>query len=399
MSSKISDFFKTERKNTLNCDLNQESFVKVKIEKEEIFEINLNAIESKLKKSSSYPLEDSKCRVNSQKIKNDTQNKRLKKSTIIKSEMKAVKENYQKTLKPGQVKCKFCIKIMVKGSVRRHIQSFHPEHAKRSNLICEICSQEFQGLITLRGHMTKRHPKYASKPKYFECDFDGKIFKTRTNILTHMAYHQSKLKCELCEVEVIPFVMQKHIDSFHTKERKYQCQICQKSFMRVETLLNHVKTHNKRFECQICSKLFPSQGTLNNHIKQTHENPGSFECQICSKKFNRKETLKNHQKVHDRNRPKPYKCQRCCYATDKNWDMKLHEKAHENQDKKLAKIKNPLKCEKCSAFFKNKYLSTQHMKQVHPDQLFHCDLCGKYIKSKYYLTKHIEKRICKKFKM
>ena len=98
MSSKISDFFKTERKNTLNCDLNQKSFVKVKIEKEEIFEINLNAIESKLKKSSSYPLEDSKCRVNSQKIKKDTQNKRLKKSTIIKSEMKAVKENYQKTL-------------------------------------------------------------------------------------------------------------------------------------------------------------------------------------------------------------------------------------------------------------------------------------------------------------
>ena len=142
--------------------------------------------------------------------------------------------------------------------------------------------------------------------------------------------------------------------------------------------------------------MFPSQGYLNRHIKETHENPESYECEICGMKFNLKKNIQKHQKTHDRNRPKPYKCHRCNYATDVKGNLKTHEKMHGNQDKKFAAMKNPVKCEKCQAFFKNSSLLKHHVKYVHPKHSFQCDLCGNYIKIKGNLIRHIKERICLK---
>ena len=389
MSRKISDFFKIDTKNKLSSNLDEKSLVEVKIEMEASFEINLDEIEPKVSNFFSHlPANISK----------DTQNEGIENLKIIKSEIKADDpQNNKRTLKTVQVECKFCSSIMVKESVPNHIKKFHPEHVQSCHFICQICDQELKTIISFKGHMTKMHPETASEPKHFECDFDGKIFKTRTKILYHMKCHQSKVKCKICQIEVQS--LQRHIISFHTNERNYQCQICQKSFKRIDTLKCHIQRHNKNFECTICSKLFPSQGTLNSHMKIYHENLGSFECQICSRKFNQKIVLKRHQKTHEKNRPKPYKCQRCSYATDIKIRLKTHTKIHEKQDKKLATMKNPFKCEKCSACLKNSLTLKQHMTQVHPDQLFQCDLCGKYIKTKQSLAKHIKKIVCQKMKV
>ena len=72
------------------------------------------------------------------------------------------------------------------------------------------------------------HLKTASESKHFECDFDGKIFKSKAKIRGHMAYHRQKIKCDLCQIEVLP--MQQHIVNFHTTERKFQCKIFKNCF-------------------------------------------------------------------------------------------------------------------------------------------------------------------------
>jgi len=88
---------------------------------------------------------------------------------------------------------------------------------------------------------------------------------------------------------------------------------------------------------------------------------------ICGKKSNTNNHLKIHQKTHDKNRSKPFKCQRCDYTTDNNSNFKVHKTTHERQDKKIAAMKNPLKCEKCPKFFRNKQALSSHMKIVHPE--------------------------------
>ena len=264
------------------------------------------------------------------------------------------------------------------------------QHQNVKNLkIIDSKSKDFK---KIKIYKTKMHS--AASVDNFECDFDGKIFTTRNKLHRHMYYHQLKVKCKLCQVEVLPIAIKRHMISSHQNEKKFQCKICKKYYKTKYALKIHIQNHDKKFKCQICFKLLPDPGHLNTHIKNYHENPGNFECEICSKKFNRKSHLKIHQNTHDKNCPKPYKCIRCSFSTDRKWILEKHEKMHVNLDKKIAAMKNPIKCQTCSTLCKDKCALYYHMKYVHPEHQYQCDLCGKYIKSKINLTKHIKEKNC-----
>jgi KRAB domain-containing zinc finger protein len=237
---------------------------------------------------------------------------------------------------------------------------------------------------------------YVDRFEHYECDYDGKIFKEMAILKSHMAIHRMRVQCKICDAEIQPVYLKKHIREVHTDDRKFQCQRCQKGFKSKQKLKIHILIHNKAVKCLICSKMFPNKSAIKRHVKQIHENPGSFECETCGKKFNRRFYLKYHQKTHDKNRPKPFKCQRCDYTTDKLGHYNYHQKSHEYQDQKFAAMINPQKCEKCPAFFKNEKLLKHHMRQVHPDVPFQCDLCGKYMNGKGYTKRHIMMHLEKK---
>ena len=62
-----------------------------------------------------------------------------------------------------------------------------------------------------------------------------------------------------------------HINSIHKKQNIFQCEICEKSFAREDTL----RTHNFlvhvespiQHECDICPKKYLRMNDLKNHIK------------------------------------------------------------------------------------------------------------------------------------
>jgi KRAB domain-containing zinc finger protein len=265
----------------------------------------------------------------------------------------------------------------------------HSADMEKEQIVCRHCDRKLLNEHGLISHMSRMHEKdFFGKFEFYECDYDGKIFKEKTKLNNHMAKHKLRVRCEICNVEIQSNNLNQHVREVHTDDRKLPCQHCQKSFKSVHKLKVHIQTHNKSVKCPMCPKLFPLKGSLNQHIKQFHENPGSFECESCGKKFNKKGILQSHQKIHDKNRPKPFKCQRCDYATDGRQSFKRHQKSHEHQDKKFAAIKDPIKCKKCSKFIRNKDGLRQHMRHVHPDVPYQCDLCGVYVKSKYSLKKH-----------
>jgi len=266
------------------------------------------------------------------------------------------------------------------------------KRSKSKNHTCSICNQKIH-VKFLDLHMRKKHPN--GQAQQFECDFDGKIFKSKNLLYNHMKVHLSLVKCEICNKMLKMNSLKVHLKNFHATEQKFQCKICPKSFKSTHNLYNHEKTHNKAHECDICKRMFPFKNCLNKHKKENHENAKSFECEICNKKFNQKKHLKAHQKTHDKNRLRQFKCHRCKYASDKQTHYKDHQKFHDRQDEKFAAMKNPLKCNECSTFHRNKSFLKSHMKTVHPKVIFQCDLCARFIKIKSYLVKHLSKHIQK----
>jgi KRAB domain-containing zinc finger protein len=309
-------------------------------------------------------------------------------------------ENFEIKLEPNIRDCKVVLKDIRKQSTTKSdlklfeevtiddLQSTEPK-GKVTN--CSICNIKISTRF-LKLHLRTKHPNGQSKR--FECDFDGKIFKTKGELYIHMGAHLPLVECIICNKMFKHNSLNGH-QSMHANDQDFQCKICSKSFKSAHYLKRHEKIHNKRIQCEICNRMFPSVGILNQHKKECHENERSFECEICSKKFNQMGHLKTHQKTHDRNRPKPLKCSRCDYATDNPYSLKKHQKSHDRQDKKFAAMKNPLKCEKCPTFHRNQNFLKSHMQFVHPDVLFQCDLCAKFIKIRISLISHMKLHISK----
>ena len=98
-------------------------------------------------------------------------------------------------------------------------------------------------------HMDINHAKHFHvKPENFECDFDGRIFKTKLQLKRHIRVHKLKVKCQICNVELQPFYLKIHIREVHAENRKFQCQFCQNNYKSGQVLKYHIQTHNKAFK-------------------------------------------------------------------------------------------------------------------------------------------------------
>ena len=369
MSKKISDFFKIEPKFELNFHKNQENSnlsefkiqFNIKNEKEEHFDINLDQI--KLEKSSNY--------LNFANLKSKITSNRPEKKKLQNQ------KRFQKI-----TNCKMC---------NTHLQSVHSKELQNLNFHCEICNRKFISSISIQRHMTTAHP---NKSNNYECDIDGKVFSNRTTLYHHMKIHESKVKCTICHVDILPRSMTQHIKDVHTIARHYQCKICTKSYKSAHVLKVHIRGHNKTFECKLCLRKFSFQSILNKHIKEFHENPKSFKCEFCDNKFNTNYEQLMHQKFHDKSCPKSFKCQRCDFTSDLISSYKKHQKVHERQDKKFKAMKNPIKCQKCPTLCKDKKALWQHNRIVHSKLQFQCDLCGRSFKCKSHVVRHIKATTC-----
>ncbi|XP_070497890.1 zinc finger protein 43-like [Chironomus tepperi] len=318
-------------------------------------------------------------------------------SKVNKFKPKSSKVEKDETISPKIRECQVILKDIKHQFVNnelelfKEISSYERKSCKKDNYICKFCGKKLSSERNLNQHMKNIHPD--GQIDQFECDFDGKIFKKKSELYIHMGCHRALVECQICHKMLKYLAMNSHLRNFHATDKKFQCKICDKRFKSKKYLWMHEKTHNKQFKCEICNKMFSFNSHLDDHKKKYHNNPGSFECEICGRKFNQKYHLQGHQKIHQKNRPKSFQCQRCDYATDNMFRFKNHQKSHERQDKKFAAMKNPLKCEKCPKFCKDKNALNMHMRHVHPKELFQCDLCAKFLKEKSTLIHHINTHI------
>ena len=99
--------------------------------------------------------------------------------------------------------------------------------------------------------------------------------------------HQAKAKiCTICGKTTKK--MNEHVRTFHTKEKKIQCDKCDYQCRSKSQLTCHMKTHidheDRKYKCHICTKGFVSGQKLNEHIL-THAKIKPYKCEFCNQAF------------------------------------------------------------------------------------------------------------------
>ena len=146
----------------------------------------------------------------------------------------------------------------------------------RRTFSCEKCTKSFTRSCNL-----KRHEKYCSgENRSFKWNWmTSKLEQFSSNDSSHHSASEE----------------QKEI---HSEEKPFKCNVCQRTFKRIEHLDRHKKIHTceKSFVCKICQKAFARSDHLKRHEKNcsgenrsfkwnwmTHTQP--FMCDICCGRF------------------------------------------------------------------------------------------------------------------
>lgn len=171
--------------------------------------------------------------------------------------------------------------------------------------MCQIscrCGQGFTTISNMQQHVRVVHDK-VQDARRFKCQVCGKAFERKSKLNQHEKSHtgESLYKCEVCGKRLMSLPgFRAHMIS-HTGAREYTCTICYKSLSTRSNLTTHIKTVHeatKRFQCHLCEASFVRKAHMQRHVK-LHEGTRPHACDTCGVTFTRKEHLTGHFKSEE----------------------------------------------------------------------------------------------------
>ena len=149
---------------------------------------------------------------------------------------------------------------------------------------------------------TKSRVKSQSKSGKDICQICGKSY-ARLEAHMHRIHSQPGVKpyrCGVCGRAFIwPYKLYEHFRT-HSGEKPYDCPICQKRFPRTYSVTLHLRTHTgeRPYRCDNCGDTFADGSTLTKH-KRTHSGEKPYHCKICKRLFTQSSTRNRHMKTHN----------------------------------------------------------------------------------------------------
>ena len=76
----------------------------------------------------------------------------------------------------------------------------------------------------------------------------------------------------------------RHLRTHDEKREKFQCDLCEKVYVKKVDFIDHKKGHDNKVSCDQCGKDFFTNKLLLLHLK-THDKSNVFTCEVCQWKF------------------------------------------------------------------------------------------------------------------
>lgn len=256
-------------------------------------------------------------------------------------------------------------------------QSDHP------SLPTEVVINPMDG----QGSITDQKESYVygtgySKEKKYQCQICDKIFKKSGYLKIHTLIHtgEKPYACKSCDKRFAQAYLLKSHTRTHTGERPYPCKICDKRFTQAHLLRNHIRTHTgeKPYPCKICDKRFALPGNRKQHM-QTHFDEKPYSCEICKKGFTQRSNLKKHMCTHTGE--KPYPCMICNKRFSLFHILQMHLRVHSGE--------KPYPCRICNKSFAQSGELKKHLSIHIGEKPYQCKTCNKSFARSGYLKKHL----------
>ncbi|KAM3927766.1 zinc finger protein PLAG1 isoform 1-T1 [Leptodactylus fuscus] len=168
-----------------------------------------------------------------------------------------------------------CTKAFVsKYKLLRHMATHSPEKTHK----CNYCEKMFHRKDHLKNHLHTHDPNKEA----FKCEECGKNYNTKLGFKRHLALHAATsgdLTCKVClQTFESTVVLLEHLkthagkSSSGVKEKKHQCEHCDRRFYTRKDVRRHMVVHTGRkdFLCQYCAQRFGRKDHLTRHMKKSH---------------------------------------------------------------------------------------------------------------------------------
>lgn len=272
---------------------------------------------------------------------------------------------------------------------------------------CDLCDKDYSRSDKLRKHMQNIHKiliplKNAGIQINNTCEFCGKMFTKLSLLDDHLIadHGGTPFQCNLCAHEcfAVRAELRQHMADHHSitattpdSDKPYTCNVCCKSFARVEYLRNHVQKNHPgsnlteisdagiaaAFVCPFCARNFTRVQKLDLHML-TH-GPEPFHCVYCDKSHATRREMREHQETCSTELIL-LKCDQCEKEFTSQRLLQLHKDEHSDAQ---------FGCPVCGKSFNTRLLLGQHKRTQH-EKAFKCNVCGKLLSRQDKLDSHMK---------
>ncbi|KAK3911005.1 Zinc finger protein 26 [Frankliniella fusca] len=205
--------------------------------------------------------------------------------------------------------CKIC---KMSFTSRAELSQHKERHSKIKFFTCKICSESFQSEVGLSVHMKthsgsskirnfireKESPSNSSASKAYSCSQCGQDFISIQILDSHLKSEHSKvsessLSCDVCQKSFLKLEDLKMHKASHSDLKLYKCEHCEASFSQKHAFKEHSQKHREERKCKVCGYLSSSSSRLVKHMRRNHRDK-ILECKYCSKWFTAKDDLSTH---------------------------------------------------------------------------------------------------------
>ncbi|XP_075069321.1 zinc finger protein 407 [Mixophyes fleayi] len=266
------------------------------------------------------------------------------------------------------------------GHKRNEQASFEELPEGGGTFRCVKCTEPFDSEQSLFIHIKEQHEELLKEVNKYIVEDTEQINREREENQGNVCKFCGKI-CK--SSNSMAFLA--HIRT-HTGSKPFKCKICHFAAAQLGDARNHVKRHigMREYKCHVCGVAFVMRKHLNTHLLGKHgvgtPKERKFACNLCDRSFRERWALNNHMKLHTGE--KPFKCTwpTCHYSFLTASAMKDHYRTHTGEKSFL--------CDLCGFAGGTRHALTKHRRQHTGEKPFKCDECNFASTTQSHLTRH-----------